>query len=1193
MGTSDDSFRGLLLRHRGRIGLTQAELAARVRVSVRSLQDWEAGSKFPTAERLQALLQVLLEAGGFTAGRERSEAYALWKAVELQAARMHTPFDDEWFGGLQREHPGRVESAEDWGEAPDTIGFVGRADELALLSRWVLEDRNRLVAVLGIGGIGKTSLASRLAQTAAPSFERVYWRSLRNVPPVGDWLAGAIGFLSDQQLVVPPTESERVVALLHLLRSKRCMLLLDNYETLFEPGQLGVRYRAGMEGYGSVLRAVGEAAHQSCVLLTSREVPPEVAEFGGGVRTLEVRGLGTAEAQTLLADKQLRGDTKAWVSLVDRLGGNGLALKMVGETICQVFDGDVAMFLEDATDSFGILVGGIRRVLDGQVERLSRAELDVLTRLAVEREPIALAELSTSMRQSVDRSTVIQAIEALRRRSLVERGPRAATFTLQSMVLQYVTDRLVETAAAEIDRGQAVLLVEQPLIKALSKDYVRQTQERLIGTPILQRLLTRSSRGETESHLLAMLDTWRGRSVAEQGFGPGNVVNLLRLLRGDLRRTDLSRLALRQLYLQGVDAQDASLAGTHLSEVILAEAFAYPTAVALSADGELLAAGTPTGEVRLWRVADRTPLLTLPGHTGSVPRLSFSGDARRLASFGVDGVVRLWDTESGRLLAMLRAATGVLITVALSPDGRLVASGGMDGMVRLWDAEGGQLLATLRQHSGVVLSVAFSGDGRLVASGGWDGTVKLWEVASGELLATLRRHTGAVRDVALSSDGRLVVSGGDDGMIMLWDAGTAQPLEILQSHTGMVWRVELSGDGRLLASASWDGTVKLWEVHSGRLLATLQRHTGAVRGVALSKDARLLASGGDDGLIMLWETRTGQLLTTMHGHTGIVWSVALSEDGHLAASGGWDGMVRLWEPASGRLLATLRGHTAVVRGVALSGDGRLVASGSDDGTVRLWEASSGQLLAAFQGHTAGVWGVTISGDGRLVVSGSWDGSVKLWGGESLQPLLSLQGHTGQFWCIALSGDGRLVATGDKDGMVKLWESASGQLVGTLEGHTAVVRSVALSGDGRLVASGDSDGTVRLWESSSGQPLHTLRRQTGVVWGVALSGDGRLVASGSWDGTVRLWDTATGQQQTTLLGHAGAVWCVALSRDGRLAASGGDDGTVRVWVPEDGDCLRVLQSDRHYQRLDITGLTGVTEAQRTTLFGLGAIAQTTT
>ena len=214
-----ESFRGLLLRHRGRTGLIQRDLAARAGISRRAVQDWEAGLNYPTAERLKALIQVLVEAGGLTVEREASEARALWAAAEREAPRMRTPFDEEWFATLLATPaaPASVERAQDWGVAPDTTGFVGRGDELAQLRRWVLDDRCRLVAILGMGGIGKTSLAARLATDVAPSFERVHWRSLRDAPPVSEWLAGAIGFLSDQQLVPPPSESERISALLQVL----------------------------------------------------------------------------------------------------------------------------------------------------------------------------------------------------------------------------------------------------------------------------------------------------------------------------------------------------------------------------------------------------------------------------------------------------------------------------------------------------------------------------------------------------------------------------------------------------------------------------------------------------------------------------------------------------------------------------------------------------------------------------------------------------------------------------------------------------------------------------------------------------------------------------------------------------------------------------------------------------------------
>jgi transcriptional regulator with XRE-family HTH domain len=308
-----ESFRGLLLRHRGRSGLIQRDLAARAGVSRGAVQDWESGVNYPTAERLQALIHVLLEAGGLTVGREAAEARELWAAAEREAPRMHTRFDEAWFASLLATRAGaasslaRIERAQDWGEAPDTVGFVGRVDELALLRRWLVDERCRLVAILGMGGIGKTSVAARLVENVAPSFERVYWRSLRDAPPVSNWLGGAIGFLSDQQ-VVTSAESERIPVLLRLLRERRCLLVLDNSETLFEPGQRESRYRIGMAGYGRLLQAIGEASHQSCLVLTSREAPPELAVFAGSaVRTLQLVGLGVDEAQVLLAPKQLDG----------------------------------------------------------------------------------------------------------------------------------------------------------------------------------------------------------------------------------------------------------------------------------------------------------------------------------------------------------------------------------------------------------------------------------------------------------------------------------------------------------------------------------------------------------------------------------------------------------------------------------------------------------------------------------------------------------------------------------------------------------------------------------------------------------------------------------------------------------------------------------------------------------------------
>jgi WD40 repeat protein len=64
----------------------------------------------------------------------------------------------------------------------------------------------------------------------------------------------------------------------------------------------------------------------------------------------------------------------------------------------------------------------------------------------------------------------------------------------------------------------------------------------------------------------------------------------------------------------------------------------------------------------------------------------------------------------------------------------------------------------------------------------------------------------------------------------------------------------------------------------------------------------------------------------------------------------------------------------------------------------------------------------------------------------------------------------------------------------------------------------------------------------------------------------------------------------VSPDGRSLASCGDDGAIKVWKLASGEHLRTLRRDRPYERMDITGLTGITPAQRTALLALGAVEQ---
>lgn len=92
-------------------------------------------------------------------------------------------------------------SSQDWGEASALSTFLGREGELDTLKQWIINDRCRLIALIGMrgigktavfilgkGGIGKTDFFLKLAQEIQSEFEGVIWLSILNAPPVTDIL---------------------------------------------------------------------------------------------------------------------------------------------------------------------------------------------------------------------------------------------------------------------------------------------------------------------------------------------------------------------------------------------------------------------------------------------------------------------------------------------------------------------------------------------------------------------------------------------------------------------------------------------------------------------------------------------------------------------------------------------------------------------------------------------------------------------------------------------------------------------------------------------------------------------------------------------------------------------------------------------------------------------------------------------
>ncbi|WP_026733712.1 NB-ARC domain-containing protein [Fischerella sp. PCC 9605] len=1078
-----------------------------------------------------------------------------------------------------------------WGNSTCTSVFYGRKEEITTLEQWILDEHCRLVALLGMGGIGKTSLSIKLAQQIQEDFEYVVWRSLREAPPANAVLANLIQVLSDDQETetnLSDNLSDRIARLLHYLRNYRCLVILDNVESVLRSGNRAGQYREGYEGYGELFRQLGEATHQSCLLLTSREKPKEIALLKGQtlpVRSLQLGGLKVAEGQEIFKVKGLSATEAEWEAIITLYAGNPLALKIVATTIEDVFDGNVTEFLQQNPAVFG----DIRDLLDQQFERLSDLEAEIMYWLAINREPISLSALREDIISPIPPQKLVEALESLVRRSLVEKS--AATFTQQPVVMEYVTQVLIERVCEEIASENIELFRCHALMKATAKDYIKEAQIRLILKPVRNGLLTvfRSKRG-IENQLTKILARLREESPQEPGYTGGNILNLLCQLETDLSGYDFSHLTVWQADLRNVKLHDVNFQNANLAKSVFAETFGGISSVAFSPDGKLLATGDTNGEIRLRQVTDWKQLLTCKGHSNWVPSLAFSPDGSILASGSSDCTVKLWDVGTGQCLQTFREHDNEVWSVAFSPDGKTLVSGSNDHTMKLWSIQTGKCLKTFQGHTSWVISVAFSRDGRTLASGSDDNTIRLWDVDTGECIKILQGHDDGIRSITINSNDRTLVSCSDDQTVKLWDVATGECIKTLQGHRAAVWSVDICPQGDLIASASLDQTVRLWSVSTGQCLKTLQGHSGWVFSVVFNPQADLLASGSDDQTVRLWNVSTAQCLKTLSGYTSQVWSVAYSPDGQTLASGSHDRTVRLWDVNTGQTLQSFQGHRAVVRSVAFSPDGQKLASGSDDRTVRLWDVNTGQALQIFQGHRAAIQSIAFSPDGQKLASGSEDQTVRLWDVNTGQALQTFQGHRAAIQSVAFCPQGRMLASGAWDQTVKLWDVSTGECQGTLEGHTNWVWSIAFSPDGELLASASYDGTIRLWSVSTGACLKTFEVCTnGIVKAVVFSRDGQTLASSSPDYTVKLWDVDTGACKRTLRGHSAWVWSVAFSPDNQTLASSSADDTIRLWDISANQCLKTLKAKKFYEGMNIRGVTGLTAATIATLKTLGAIA----
>jgi WD40 repeat protein len=1142
-------------------------------------------------------------------GYEKYFPGSSWLPVIFQNPSVAPPTWNELHGNMLKQ--------QDWGDAPDVSVFFGRSHELTTLEEWILKDNCRLVSILGLGGsgktwlsvkfckggfckggIGKTDLSLKLAQAIQNQFDYVIWRRLLNAPSVSAILENMIKFLSNQQEInLPETIEEQVSLLLKYLKAHRCLLILDNFDAILQGDKQLGQYQKSKEGYAHLLRQVGTVSHQSCLLLTSREKSAEIMLLEGekkAVRSLELSGLHVSEGQQLFAEfGTFYGSDDDWEQLINFYKGNPLALELAAKHIKKVFSSNLSHFLHEGKPVFG----KFRDLLDWHFERLSPVEKDVMYWLAINREPVSLSDLKKDI--LLAKEQVSETIDSLRDQLPLEESAKG--FTLQPVLIEYMTDQLIEQIVDEIEKavetGNISLLNRYALMKARAKDYIREIQIRLILNPIWDRLVIKKGQTWLENQLKQILSILRKKK--QPGYAGGNVLNMLSQKLEIVNDYDFSDLNIWQAYLQSVKLHHVNFARSSFEKLWFTQTFGSILCLAFSANGEILATGDSKNKIHLWQNGEN--IIIFHEHSNIIWSLAFSADGQFLASAGVDQTAKLWDIKKRECLFNLPHQASVW-SVAFTSDSQLFASSDDNGIVKFWDLHNGECLKTLEAHNLGIWSIAFSHDGQFLATASSDTTIKIWDCQNYQCIQTLKGHDGFVRAIAFSPKSHLLASGSDDTTVKIWefqkndgDTGKFQEkyYEKRLNHSNIIRSLAFSPDGQTIASGSDDEKVRIWKIDTGECIKLLS-HDNVVSAVAFNPNTQTLACGDENYIVKIWDYR-GNSLQSWQGYSRIIRALAISPDGKTLISGHDDHTVRVWNHNQETPLKTLEKHTHRVLTVAFSPDGKMFASGGCDKTLRLWNVNNLQnpkeLIA---GNNNWIFSITFSPDSKMVACVGTDYTIKIWDVKNYQLQKTLRGHASLIWSVVFSPDGKQIATASEDTTINIWDIKSGECLNTLHSPKRL-RAVAFSPDGHFLASSGGDHKVRLWNVHNHYQCFKELQADGKIMSVAFSPDGETIAGGSENATIQIWNLkAVEDVPYKTLQHSVPsdeyldVWSVVFSLEGKTLISGSAEGTIKLWEPKTGDCKKILKVLSPYEGMNITEVTGLTDAQKMSLKELGAV-----
>lgn len=311
--------------------------------------------------------------------------------------------------------------------APQIIDFYDRENELATISNWVFKQNTRLIAVLGLWGIGKTTLVKRFIDLNLEQFEVVIWKSLKFPKSLDLWLNDLLNTCQKE-----PKEStdNKIQQLLEVLSNHKCLIVLDDFQNLFAVGQMAGNYQPEYSSYQHFLKLIAEIQHQSHFILISQEKSAEMNYLNQENSPIQCLELSGFEAIDFLENKGLQ-DGERWLELIQLYEGNPFYLTDIAVLIKDVFDGKVNDFL--AENSL-VITKKMQSHLKQIFGRCSPLAQQIALELSKVDQPLSREELKNNLDLSA--SDLINGLQSLQQRYLIQREQNR--FQLSSIFKAYI-----------------------------------------------------------------------------------------------------------------------------------------------------------------------------------------------------------------------------------------------------------------------------------------------------------------------------------------------------------------------------------------------------------------------------------------------------------------------------------------------------------------------------------------------------------------------------------------------------------------------------------------------------------------------------------------------------------------------------------------------------------------------------------